>query len=118
MWKSKIKVQVNTITRSEAWELAGLEADKWHNQDFHPFNNNIDTNNKLALVNLVKFGLLSKTSLADTVRGIYKKWLIDDYLISNKIDLIISMITSLEIAMANHLKKSIVIHPYQISKID
>lgn len=72
----------------------------------------------MALVNLVKFGLPSKTSLADVIRGIYKKWLIDDYLISNKIDLIISIITSLGIAVANHLEKSIIIHPYQISKID
>ena len=45
-------------------------------------------------------------------------WLIDDYLISNKIVVITSMITGLGTVMTNHLKKSIVIHSCQVSKVD
>lgn len=69
-------------------------------------------------VNLVKFGILSKISLADAVRGVCKKWLIDNFVINNKIDLIISKITNLETEVANYLQKSIVICPCQVSKIN
>ena len=72
----------------------------------------------MALVNLAKFGLSGKTSLADVIREIYKKCLIDDYLISNKIDLITSMISCLGTVMANHLEKSIFICPCQVSEVD
>ena len=72
----------------------------------------------MTLVNLAKFGLSSATFLTNAIRGICKKWLIDDYLISNKIDVITSMITSSGIVVANHLEKPIVIHLYQVSEVD
>ena len=118
MRKSRIEVQADVVVRSEAWELAKLGADNWHNQGSQPFNNDIDTNKGLALVNLAKFRLPGKTSLADAVKEICKKWLINNYLISNKIDLITSMITSLGIAVANHLEEFIVICLCQMSEVD
>lgn len=69
----------------------------------------------MPLVNLAEFGLLNKTCLVDALKEIYKKLLIDDYLISN---LITSIITSLGIAMTNDLEKSIVIHSCQVSELD
>lgn len=72
----------------------------------------------MVLVNLAKFGLLGKTSFADIVREIYKKWLLDDYMISNKTDLIISMITNLRTDVTNYFEKSVVIYSCQMSKVD
>ena len=60
----------------------------------------------------------NKTSLADAVKKVCKNWLIDDYINSNKIDLIISMITSLGIGKSNHLKKSFVMCLFKVSKVD
>lgn len=98
--------------------MARLIADNWHNQGSQLLNDNINTNNKLVSVNLVKFELSDKISFANIVRNVYKKWLRGDYLISNKINLIISIITNWRTAMINHLKKFLVICPCQISKID
>lgn len=72
----------------------------------------------MALVNLAEFGLSGKISLADTVREIFKKWLIDDYLISNKINMITFMINSLRTAMINHLEEFIIIYPCKMLKVD
>lgn len=118
MRKSRIEVHTNAVARNEARELARLVADDWHDQGPQPYDDDIDTDNELTSVNLAKFGLPGKTSLADVVRGVCKKWLLDDYMISNKIDLITSMITSLETGVANHLKESVVIRPCQVSELD
>lgn len=69
-------------------------------------------------VNLAKFRLFNKIFFINFIKKIYKKWLIDNYMISNKTNLIPFMITNLEIDIANHLKKSIFISFCQISKID
>ena len=118
MRKSRIEVRADAVARSEARELAELAADDWHDQGSQPFNDDIDTDNELALVNLAEFGLPSKTSLTYVVIRICKKWLIDNYLISNKINLITSIITSSGTAVANHLEKSIIIRPCQVPKVD
>lgn len=43
-----------------------------HNQNFQYYNNDIDINNNLALVNLAKFILPNKISITDIVKKIYK----------------------------------------------
>ena len=98
-------------------KLAKLAADDWHNQSSQPFNDNIDTNNKLASINLAEFGLFGKISLTDVIKEVCKKGLIDNYLINNKIDVIISMITSSRAAIANHFQESNVICPCQVSEV-
>lgn len=72
----------------------------------------------MALVNLAKFGLHGKISLINVIKEVCKKWLLDDYIISNKTDLITSIITNLGINIANYFKKSIVICLYQVLKVD
>lgn len=73
--------------------------------------------NYLTIVNLAKFILSSKTSLANIVKEVYKKQLID-YITNNKNDFIIFMISSLRIAKANYLEKKSIICSCQVSKID
>lgn len=73
MRKSKIKICVNTIAKSESQELAKFAVDNWHNQYSQLFNNNINIDNELVLVNLAEFELPSKISFANIVRRICKK---------------------------------------------
>lgn len=73
MQKSKIKICVNTVAKSEAQELAKFADDNWHNQYSQLFNNYINIDNELILVNLAEFELPGKISFANTVRGICKK---------------------------------------------
>lgn len=72
MRKSRIEVYTNAVARSGTWELARLAANNWHNQGSQLFDNDINTDNKLALVNLAEFGLYSKTLLVDIIRGFVK----------------------------------------------
>lgn len=118
MRKSKIKIRADAIAQSKAQELAQLAADNWHNQSPQLYNNDIDTDNKVASVNLAKFGLFGKTFFAAIIRGVCKKWLLNDYMISNKTNLITSMITNLGTGVANHFEESVVIRSCQVLKVD
>lgn len=111
-------MRADALAQSEAQRLAQFAADNRYNQGPQPYDNDIDTNNELALVNLSKFGLLGKTSLTNALRGVYKKWLIDNYINSNKIDLITFIITCLRTGVANHLKQSIIIRLCHMSGVD
>lgn len=72
----------------------------------------------MALVNLAEFGLPGKIFFTDIVKRDCKRWLIDDYINGNKIDLIIFIIINLGNNIANHLEKSIVICPCQMSRVN
>lgn len=98
--------------------MAWLVVNNLHNQDCQLYDNDIDINKELALVNLANLRLPSKTSFINVVRKIGKKWLINNYINCNKIDLIIFIITNLEIVVVNYLEKSIVICLCQVSKVD
>lgn len=62
----------NTKIRSKIWEFAQFIVNNLHNQNFQYYNNDIDIDNNLALVNLAKFSLPSKMSITDIVKKIYK----------------------------------------------
>lgn len=64
----------------------------------------------MILVNLAEFRLLNKISFAEIIKKVCKNWLINNFIINIKINLIIFIIISLGIGIANHFKKSIVIY--------
>ncbi len=67
---------------------------------------------------LAKFGVYTKISLADSIRKTRRKWVIDDFTKCSNNNLIILLIMNIGAESATHMEESLIICRYQVDELD
>lgn len=118
MRKTRIEVKTDIIARADAREAARLAADDWCDEttNMADINDEVDINS--ANIDLGEFGVLTQTSLADSVRETHRRWSVEDYTNSSQINVITSLILNPGVENANHMEESLLIRRYQVVQVD
>lgn len=119
MRKLRIEVRADIVARADAREAAKLAADDWRHETVDIVD---DSNDKAdvdsANIDLAEFGVHTETSLADSVRKTRRRWAIEDYTNSSKIDVITTLTTKLKAEISTNKEDFIPIRRCQVAEID
>lgn len=118
MRKTRIEVKADTVVRADACEARRLAANNWRDMTIDIADSNDKANNNSTNMDLVEFGVHIKTLLADSILETCRKWAIKDYINSNNINVITSLIINLGAENANHIENFLLIRHCQIAKFD
>ena len=101
--KSRIKVKIKLIVCADAQKAARLTANNCRYATADIIGNNNDkSNNNYINVDLAKFGINTKTLLADNIRKTCCRWAVNDYTNSSKINVITKLIINLKYEISTH----------------
>lgn len=109
MRKTRIEVRADIVARANAREVARLAADDWPDVTIDMADSDDEANIDSANVDLVGFGVHTKTLLVNSVRETRCRWAVEDYTNNNKINIIISLIMNLRAENANYIEDSLLI---------
>lgn len=117
--KNRIEVKNNLIIYIDTYQLAKLVANEQCDTtiDISSDSNN-ESNNDYANIDIAKFNIHIETLLADNVRKSHYKQVVDNYINSQKINIITILITNLRSEIFTYKENPILIHCSQIAKID
>lgn len=118
MKKTRIEVKANIIAQADAWEATRLIADDYCNVTINMADNNDEANIDSVNVDLLEFGVQTKNLLAVSVQETCHRWAVEDYINSNEINVIISLIMNLGIENANYIEDFLLIHFCQVAEFD
>ena len=109
MRKTRIKVSANIVRQADTHKAARLVADDCHDVTIIITDSNNEANIDFANVDLIEFGVYTKTLLADSIQKTRRRWAVEDYTNSNKINVIILLIMNLEAESTNYMKDFLLI---------
>lgn len=81
MRKTRIKVKANIIVHGDACEVARFTVDDQHNKTIDITDSNNEINTDSTNVNLVEFGVYTKTLLANSIQKTRRKQTVEIILI-------------------------------------
>ena len=118
MRKTKIEVRADIAARADARKAAWLAVDNWGDKTTDLADSNGEAKINSANIELVEFGVQTKTSLANSVRQTRCKWAIDNFTKYSNINFITSLIMNIAAESTNHMEESLLICCCQVAKYD
>lgn len=119
MRKTRIKVKADLVAHADACKAAKLAVDDWCDNSPNIANDNEDkANGDSANIDLAEFGVHTETLLANSVKETCRRWVMEDYTNSSKIDVITTLITNLKADISINKKDSIPVYSCQVAKMD
>lgn len=80
MRKTRIKVRANIAARVDAWEITQLIANDWHNITTELAASDVDDKVDSLNVELLEFGIQTKTSITSHIQEMCYRWTIGDFI--------------------------------------
>ena len=109
MQKTKIEVKANIATHADARKTAELTVDNWCDKTIDMADSNREAEIDPTNVELAKYGVYTKTFLANSICKTHYKWAIDDFTKCHNNNLIILLIMNIKAESATHMEESLII---------
>ena len=119
MRKTRIEVKTDLVADINAHEIGKLAADDWHDNSLDIADGNkdkVDVNS--ANIDLAELGVYTEVLLIDSIRKACYRWMIENYINSSRINIIIILTTYLKPEISTNKKDSIPVRHYQVAEID
>ena len=114
MRKTRIEVKANIAARADACKTAQLVVDNWRNKTTDMTDSNGKAEINSTNVELAKYGVYTKTFLAESICKTRCKWTIDDFTKYSDNNLITLLIINIEVEFATHIEESLTIYHCQV----